>query len=169
MKKFLAALLVLVGLALLWWMDGVSERREVSERNIVVCRSQLSQIYTELKAYADHHGGHFPTKLSDLVLVGYERNPNLFQCPNGNDLPVNADTLVNEAAEMDRPGHGSYKYYGNGLTESSPSDSILIAEPPENHAPLDGHVVFLNGEIHSLSPSELLSIITKLGHPTTRT
>jgi hypothetical protein len=137
------------------------ERRKIPERNLAVCKSQLVLIYSELKAYADQHGGRFPSKLSDLIVEGYDSNPNLFVCPNSNDLFVNANTRAGEAAEMNRPGHDSYRYYGYGLTESSPPDSILIAEPPENHASLDGHVALLNGEIHSLDPSELRSIVAK--------
>jgi hypothetical protein len=148
--------------------EAVKHRRERQEQNVVVCKSQLVQIYSELKAYADQHGGRFPPKLSDLILEGYETMPGLFECPNSNDLFVNAAPAAAEAAEMDRPGHDSYRYFGNGLMESSPADSILIAEPPENHAPLDGHVVLLSGEVHSESPEELRSILGKLESPTTQ-
>ena len=142
-------------------------RKQIAERNLAVCKSQLVGIYSELKAYADQHGGRFPSRLSDLILEGYERNPELFECPNSNDPPIYGNTTAEIATEMNRPGHDSYRYYGNGLTENSPPDSILIAEPPENHAPLDGNVVLLNGEIRSLGPADLQSIVAKHARPTT--
>jgi hypothetical protein len=157
MKRPLYTLLVAVLLIVGW--EVWDQYREASEKKrviVMICRSQLGAIYPDLKAYADQHGGHFPAKLSDLVRGGYETQ-DLFVCPNSDDeyIALGTPTTI-MAAEMDDGAHrGSYEYYGVNLTKSSPPDSVLIAESPANHAPSGGHVLYLNGNIDFLNPTDL--------------
>jgi competence protein ComGC len=155
---FLVIVLISLGLVV---PEICSVRKEVRERkriNLTLCQSQLRAIYQDLKAYADQHGGRFPTKLSDLVRAGYETQ-DIFVCPNSNDDYIPPGTPATRmAAEMDglnRLNRGSYEYYGANLTESSPPESVLIAELAENHAPLGGHVLYLNGNVVLLTPKDL--------------
>ena len=131
---------------------------------MTLCESQLHAIYYDLKVYADQHVGRFPPKLSDLVRSGYETQ-DIFVCPNSNDDYIALGTPTTKmAADMDGPSRVSYKYYGANLTESSPSESVLIAEPPENHAPLGGHVLYLNGNVVLLNPKDLQEVRGLLQH-----
>jgi len=151
MKKWTSialALLLIVSVLIGWNMYfGLEKRNERKRENLDVCRIQLAQIYKDLKAFANDHEGRFPPKLSDLVLGGYE-DQDIFVCPNSNDTYINRGTPTTQMANrMNGPDRGSYKYCGTGLTESSPPNSILVIEAPENHAPDGGHVVYLDGNI----------------------
>jgi hypothetical protein len=153
--KNLLRIFVVIALILVGWVAygvylGWEKGRERSRENLMTCESQLRAIYQDLKAYADQHGGRFPTKLSDLVRAGYETQ-DIFVCPNGNDAYIAMGTPTTKmAADMDKLSRGSYEYYGAKLTESSPPDSILITEPPENHAPFRGTRSLLGWQCRSL-------------------
>jgi hypothetical protein len=159
MKRLFYIFLTIALMALGWEMWGVDRRaNEKNSLNLMTCRSQLGAIYLDLKAYADHNGRKFPAELSDLVREGYERQ-DIFVCPNSNDDYIEPGTpAAKMAADMDGPNRGSYEYYGVNLTESSPPESVLIAERPENHAPLGGHVLYLSGKIAFLGPKDLQEV-----------
>jgi len=141
-----------------------SKKAERNKLNLDCCRVQLGAIYLDLKAYADHHGGKFPVKLSDLVREGYETQ-DIFVCPNSNDDYIAPGTpAAKMAADMDGPDRGSYEYYGGNLTESSQPESVLIAERPENHAPSGGHILYLNGKIVFLDTQNLQEVRGLLQH-----
>jgi len=161
--------ILLLGFLLISFAKLEREREIRANRDVSSCRKNLITISTALHAFARDHNGHFPDKLSRLVLDGYEKDGVMFFCPSGSDYLQNVASYAPQeiAKDMDRPGHLSYLYFGSSLTEASPKDSILLADRPDNHTELGfagGHVVYLGGDIVFLRPAELKAALAMPQH-----
>lgn len=164
------AALLIASLLIGWGIyTGQRIRDERRRENLDTCRAQLGQIYKDLRAYADHHQARFPPRLSDLVSDGYE-NQDIFICPNSyTDNYIQLGTPSTQMANlMNGPNRASYKYLGNGLSEGSPPNAILVIEAPENHAPDGGHVVYVDGSIVFLSEQALGKALESFTEPPER-
>lgn len=102
------------------------------------CCNNLKQVGLALRMYAGDNGEKFPGELADLGrYLGYQSS--VFICPasdrEGDDIKIVDDWT-------------DYVYIP-GLSESLPSDTVLLYCPARNHGWEFGNVVFVNGAVRS--------------------
>lgn len=118
--------------------------RAVSNR--VMCASHMRQIGQAIAMYANDHGGLFPDDL-ETVFVNEDVSIALFVCPSSSDTPPAGPTTQATAAGLRQPGHCSYIYLGNGLTDNTVTpNTVLLYEPLANHGGSGMNVMF--GDFH---------------------
>jgi hypothetical protein len=161
--------ILIVGFILLGiWLCLLPETNaEWTVRKFAESKSQLAHLYSDLKSFADQHGGHFPAKLSDLVANGFETDASLFHTP-GEPVGVSIRTLTRaqQVAIVDYPYFAAYYYFGNGVSVSDSPETVLLAEDPVDIIRPDddkNHIVKLNGQIVIVTLANLNAIVSEHG------
>jgi hypothetical protein len=139
-----AGAILVVGLV----AGGLVLRAVGARVNKTYCASNLHQIGLAIILYQNDHGGQCPDSFA--VLIEKENlTPACFICPAVNDTATPASGATTQAvlADFATPGHCSYRYTGDGLTDKTiTGDTVLAFEPIENHG--DGcNVLF--GDFHA--------------------
>ena len=105
--------------------------------------SCLSSIGKASLMYSMDHARAYPSSWSDLA-GEYAGNPKLYDCrSNGplrgtiKDIDLLADFIIVP-----------------GLTEDSPPDAVFAYEPLDNHSGRGGNVLFANGAVEWMGPTE---------------
>jgi hypothetical protein len=113
--------------------DGVANR--------IYCMSNLRQIGFRLHEHAAANGNRFPDTLAPLITEPeYDRGS--FICPSTDHTPAPGATVAEQAANLLKPGHCSYLYYGRGLTLPLDPGRVLMLEPPDHHGGTGLSVLF---------------------------
>ena len=100
------------------------------------CQTGLSHLGLLCYAYADHNGGSFPSRWSDLATVDYATNAQYF-CPS-------AGHTAGKWASVDL--WADYRLVPN-LRTSAPPDTVLAIEPLANHHGEGANVLFTDGRV----------------------
>jgi len=133
------------------WLEGTIEsEREKAKR--AACAKNLKQLITAIRTWSPDYDGKYPESLSELY-------PNyttlyVFSCPSASGPKV--------ASKGDIDSKTTY-IYRTGLTEASPSDTVVIYENPSNHGGEGGHIAFADGHVKWFSAEELKKIVDKDG------
>jgi prepilin-type processing-associated H-X9-DG protein len=100
----------------------------------VKCASNLHQLGLAMIMYMQDNNGQYPPSLATL-LVDEQITAQVFICPDSADTPATGATTQAIAADLLKPGHCSYIYLGNGLTDkTTPANAVIAYEPLSNHA-----------------------------------
>jgi hypothetical protein len=138
-----------------------------TEHMFALSGDQMAHIYSDLKLYADQHGGQFPAKLSDLVIDGYETDPSWFHHQRDTvDVRLWSATRAQQAAIVEGPYFTSYYYFGSGLSLRNSPDTVLLAENPVDIIRPDdnkNHVVDVDGQIVIVGLARLNAIVREHG------
>jgi hypothetical protein len=128
--------------------------------------------------YAAAHGGKLPDDLGALLLEGDVTglDPRDFICPESDHTPASGTTPAELAAELLKPGHCSYIYFGGGrVIPRQEADStgviavarerpdILAVELPENRQHKGINVLFATGHTEWLNGPDAEALLLKLG------
>src|SRR5215207_8812899 len=109
---------------------GVATARQRAKQ--VQCSVNLQQIGQGLQTYATANRGQYPLKLSVLIEDG-TMQPAFFICPHSGDTAAPGADAKAQAKNLEKGGHLSYVYVGQGLTVHSPADAVLAHEKKGNH------------------------------------
>jgi prepilin-type processing-associated H-X9-DG protein len=110
------------------------------------CQSNLRQIGQALQMYANENGGRLPDDFSTLLLKE-DLIPAVFTCPRSDDVPAEGSTPQEQAENLKKPDHCSYRYFGKGLSLPLADDRILALEPLENHEREGINVLYGDGHV----------------------
>jgi hypothetical protein len=135
-----------VGIVLAWWLRLKPPSGQVVN-DTFDCSTRLRHLGTRLRAYAQDHGGQFPTTLEALLEEGYVKSNDL-HCPRLRSTASNGAVVT--------PG---YIYIGSGVLLSDPPETPLIFEPASNHNAQVANVLRVDGWV---------DIMDKTWSPTTR-
>jgi len=116
----------------------------------------LREIEGALLIYANDHGGHYPDRLSALLLSS-DVDPKLFVVDWGSATPAGGSTPQARAAQMDAGGHCSYGYLGAGRTEADMNAETVMMYEADGVNP-GGFVYLLYGDGHGSSESVSVAI-----------
>lgn len=103
----------------------------------VNCGNNLKQIGLALHTYSIDHNEQFPKDLKDLY-PEYIDDPKVFVCPSS------ADEVTGDGKSFS--GTISYEYVA-GLSESSPSTSVLAKDKSTNHKEGGGNILYVDGHV----------------------
>jgi hypothetical protein len=163
-RRYLIYCLIVGVLVLIhyWPKIDLAIDRYIRNRQVeAIDRSVMTVTSSALMAYADHNGGHFPGRLSELYSEGYVDDP--FYLTLSWDFPVPGTPRAEVATWLNQDDHIGYLYYGYGLSRSSPPGSVLMAEPLGGVDYFNGgHVLFTSGKIVFLRPSEFKAVLARL-------
>ena len=132
-----AASLLLFGLLI-----ASSKNRNVG---YIPCPSNMRRIGQALQFYAMTNGGRYPDHIETLIASFYDVPAKCFVCPSTTDQPAPGRTPQEQAANLARGRHFSYLYFGKGLTNACPPDTILLCEPLANHGGDGMYALFGDG------------------------
>lgn len=142
-------------------------RRNNSRLDRIKCASNLRQIGQGLQLYASAHDAKLPDNLSALLLEADETGliPDVFVCPAGVDEPPDGTTPEELAAELLKPGHCSYIYFGSGLELNPDSDAkrAIAVELLDNHRHEGINALFADGHTEWLDTTTAEALLLKLG------
>jgi len=133
--------------------------------NRVKCASNLRQIGTAVRLYANANGGQFPPDLETLLATG-DANASMFICPSSNDDTAMGPTTQAVIQEL-RSGseHCSYVYVGAGLGSGNASEKHVVAyEPIANHQGNGMNVLYGDGHVEFLNRGEADCVLDELKH-----
>jgi hypothetical protein len=98
------------------------------------CATNLQKISLALLEYQRDNNGHYPESLESLPLTE-GISPAVLVCPFSKDTPATGATPAELKANLQKPGHCSYIYLGNGLTDTTtPKDAVIAYEPLSDNA-----------------------------------
>jgi hypothetical protein len=136
--------------------------------NRIKCQSNLRQIGYGLMLYAEDHGGRYPDDLAELIRAGVDVTSDVFVCPASSDERAQGDTPEVVAAELLKPGHCSYVYFGKGIIRPIDPKRVVAVERADNHVGDEGvNVLFGNGEVQWLEGPKAAALWAELMRPTT--
>jgi prepilin-type processing-associated H-X9-DG protein len=155
--------LMLWGTCFLGPMSGFGRglRQARQQARQVQCSNNLRQIGQGLIMYAATNQGQFPTKLS-MLIEHAGLPPQIFVCPHTSDTPAQGADAKAQAKDMERGGHLSYVYVGQGLTQNSPADSVLAYEKVGNHGNQGTNVLFLDGHVEWYDATATTTLLAEL-------
>jgi prepilin-type processing-associated H-X9-DG protein len=131
----------------------------------VSCGSNLRQLGQAMILYANENGGRFPATIADLLTQ--DITSRVFVCPSTNDTEAAmAQTPQATAANVTAGGHLSYVITCAGFRDPPPVNAILAYEPLANHGNSGMNVLFGDGHVEWLLPSEARKLLAELkaGH-----
>lgn len=113
--------------------------------NRAKCQNNLRQIGAAIQIYQSQNAGTYPPSFDELLQAGLLEPANLV-CSESNDEPAYGPTTRAILADLHRPGHLSYIYLGQGLTNLTATADVLIAyEPITNHGGSGMNLLFGDG------------------------
>ncbi len=119
---------------------------------LIMCKSNLKQIWHCLQEYADDNNGFLPPKPGAAglkKLLKYAKNPQLFICPSSKGyIPAKKGTPLTEI-------NVSYYYPGEVLHIDDAANKIICRDKAHNHK-LSGFVLYGNGRIAKLKDADWL-------------
>jgi len=118
------------------------------------CQTGLKHLGLLCYSYADHNGGSFPSRWSDLATVEYATNAQYF-CPS-------AGHTAGKWASIDL--WADYRLVPN-LRTSAPPDTVLAIEPLANHHGEGANVLFTDGNVQWWTASEIENWQSKTKSP----
>jgi prepilin-type processing-associated H-X9-DG protein len=138
----------LVGLSLFFPIHRVYE-----ESPRAGCCSNMHQIVLAILLYQNDFGGVYPPSVDEL-LENEQITPSVFVCPSSNESAAAGPTTQAIIADLHKPGHLSYIYIGQGLTDKTADpDMVVLYEPLTNHGDGmdmlfgDGHAEWFNATV----------------------
>jgi prepilin-type processing-associated H-X9-DG protein len=125
-------------------LPALSQAREKARR--ISCASNLKSIGLAIRMYSQENKEQFPDKngaegLEMLRAGGYLENVKMYTCPSTATISKDGEKLTE--------ANVSYVYMG-GHSESSPPDTVIMYDKPNNHVKYrnilyaDGHVAGSN-------------------------
>ncbi|MGA2497267.1 MAG: hypothetical protein ABSH20_05975 [Tepidisphaeraceae bacterium] len=132
----------------------------MTRANRVKCASNLRQIGQAIRLYANDNGGRFPDSLPVLV-TSTDLNPEVFVCPSSNAEKAVGANMQEILEQLTKPEHMSYVYVGKGMTTSTPVDTVVAYELPQNHDGDGGNVLYADGHVEWFDGKHLKDIITQ--------
>lgn len=128
----------------------------------IKCASNMKQIALALYLYATEHTGKFPDDLPTLSLHS-DLSPSVFVCPASNDVyPNPAHPAEQNAADLTKPGHCSYLYFGKGLTQPVDPKRVVLIEALENHVGTGANVLRGDGTVEWLDRDDAERLLHEL-------
>lgn len=111
-----------------------------------ICQSNLKQVWSAIRRYADDHGA-FPADLEALLKDNYLATPQVLVCTMSNDEVVPGTSSAEWAANLRKGQHVSYVY----LPPSGPLDGtrrpVLYEHAVDNHDKRGRYILFTDGTI----------------------
>jgi prepilin-type processing-associated H-X9-DG protein len=140
-------------------LPALTRAREQANR--VKCASNMKQIGLAIAMYSNSNGGQFPTDLKKLY-ESADLSSAVFTCPSSNDTPAAGPTTQATAANLLKPGHASYVYVGDGLTDRTATpDTVVLYEVPSNHRKEGMNVLFGDFHVEWEGRAEAQSILSQ--------
>jgi prepilin-type processing-associated H-X9-DG protein len=135
---------LVVGFAIFALMPVTSRSSHgISDR--AMCASNMHQIGLAILLYQNDFGGVYPPSVDEL-LENEQITPQVFICPDSNDTAAAGPTTQAVIADLHKPGHLSYIYIGQGLTDKTVTDDMVVLyEPLTNHAGDGMNLLFGDG------------------------
>ncbi len=110
-----------------------------------MCASNMHQIGLAILLYQNDNGGVYPPSF-DEMLENEPITPAVFICPASNDTAGQGATTQAVLADVHKPGHLSYVYIGQGLTDKTVTDDMVVLyEPLANHGGVGMNILFGDG------------------------
>jgi prepilin-type processing-associated H-X9-DG protein len=125
------------------------------------CSVNLRQIGLGLQRYAAANGGQYPAKLSVLIEDG-TIPPAFLVCPHTGDTVAPGADAKAQAKNLEKGGHLSYVYVGQGLTINSPADAVLAHEKKGNHKNSGMNVLFNDGRVEWYDAAATATLLSEL-------
>ena len=157
--QFVFLICVVSVLCSIFWPGG--SRRERTEQ---LERGDLVNIYGMLCQHARCNSGRFPDSFTDLATEGILTNPEVLVSPFGSGESSTGSTTREVIAQIQDPRHVTYLYYGRGITTSSPPDSVLVTDLPDNHKDYGGGgcVLYRDGRVVKFDDANFKKLLTSL-------
>jgi len=149
----LAAVAVVVAVIVVVML--VSATRAAWEKLVRLdCMNNLRQMGLSCREYAAEHGGHFPSKWSELNFVGDNTNwVKVLRCPD----------TGHELGAWSQVDHWSDYRLLPGRSTNDPPETILAIEPLANHKGEGANALFVDGSTAWWSAARVLRAGIEMG------
>src|SRR5665213_331349 len=133
----------------------------------IKCAANLKNIGLAIQIYANSHDGRFPATFEELLLTT-DLTPEIFVCPDSNDVPAPGNTAADQATHLRAGHHLSYVYVGKGLTMSvlNAANVVVAYEPLKNHHGDGSNFFFADGHVEWIAANAAKALIA--AHPATQ-
>jgi prepilin-type processing-associated H-X9-DG protein len=139
----IAVALILAALAVVDVAPHHPGSRPVANR--AKCQSNLRAIGAAIQIYQSQNAGTFPPSFDELLLTT-TLSPARLVCGESNDEAAYGPTTQAMLTDLHRPGHLSYIYLGQGLTNlTATADTVIAYEPLSNHNNTGMNILFGDG------------------------
>lgn len=115
-------------------------------RDRAKCANNIRQIGLACIMYANESGHAFPDSLATAMLRE-QLSPEVFLCPSTNATKAPGATPEQQVVSLTQPGHCSFTYVGNGLTDKSHAATVVAFEDPANHDMEGANVLYADAHV----------------------
>jgi prepilin-type processing-associated H-X9-DG protein len=157
-QMIIAVVLLIVFAAIYAGLIGIHHFKEYAGR--INCANNMRQIALAAIMYANSHGNQYPDDLPTLFDTE-DLGSGVWHCTSSDSNELTTATS-REARDAIAAGHISYVWVGKDVTVTSPDDTVILYELPDNHDGYGMNVAFADAHIEWFNAKQMKALLDKI-------